>query len=465
MGEMDDARRTSRKGLPPGPSLPPALQALIWVFRPIRFLNDCARRYGDVFTVRFPFHPPYIFISDPAAIREIFAGNPRDLLAGEANQVLKPLVGARSVLMLDGERHRRERKLLMPAFHGDRMRAYGDTMRETADRHIDRWPLGEAFAVQPRFQRLTLDVILRTVFGIAEGGRNAMLREQLIRLLDFSINPALLFTVGRTGEIFMPRLQRVLGAISPLGRFVKIKERIDRALYDEFEERSSKGATGREDVLSMLLEARDERGRAMTYAELRDEMMTLLVAGHETTATALGWILYHVLERDGVRERILDELRSVTGGGPLASDEVSKLEYLDATIKETMRLNPVLPVTVRLLREPSRLGGFELPAGVVATPNVYSTHRRGDLWPDPERFRPERFLEKPAKPFHFLPFGGGNRTCLGMAFTYYEMKIVLAQLLRRTRLRVKPGYRARIVRRGITFAPSGGMPIIVDARN
>jgi cytochrome P450 len=238
---------------------------------------------------------------------------------------------------------------------------------------------------------------------------------------------------------------------------------VDEILFAHIARRREAGCAGRDDVLAMLIEARDETGQPMSDVELRDELITLLVAGHETTATSLAWVFYRILRHPDVLEKLRAELRQVVGPGPVAPQHVAKLEYLDATIKETQRLNPILPLTGRRLQKPMCIGRRDLPAGAVAAPCIYLTHRRLDLWPDPERFDPERFVGKRPSPYEFFPFGGGVRYCLGAAFATYEMKIVLAQVLSRVALRPVPGHTVRVVRRGITFAPSAGMLVVLDA--
>jgi len=445
--------------LPPGPSTPPVVQMAHWVWRPIPFMEDCARRYGDCFTVRFPFfgrpgdRPPVVFVSDPDAVREIFTGDENDLLAGEANASLEPIVGRHSLLLLDGAHHMHERRLMMPPFHGERMQAYGDVMRNVADGVIADWPLERPFPLHPHMQRITLEVILRTVFGLEDGARMTHLRDLLTRLLSLGRNPLAL----------IPWFRVELGGLTPWGRIARLAREVDAVLYDEIRRRRNIGRDGRDDVLSMLVQARDETGRPMTDDELRDEMITLLVAGHETSATTLCWVFTRILERPDVVEQLRAELGRVVGDGPLAPRHVAQLEYLDATIKETLRLNPILPIVGRRLRRPMRIGGRDLPAGTVVAPCIYLTHRRPDAWPDPQRFDPGRFVGVRTSPYAFFPFGGGVRRCLGMAFALYEMKIVVAEVLSRVQLHAAPGYRVRVVRRGITFTPSEGMPVVVDA--
>jgi cytochrome P450 len=439
--------------LPSGPKLPAGIQLLNWIYRPIAFMENCARRYGDCFVVHFPLNPPLVFFSEPEAIKEIFTGDPEKLPAGETRAILKPIVGPQSVLILDGARHMHQRKLMMPPFHGERMQAYGEVMRDITDRAIERWPLKQAFPIQPEMQDITLNVILRTVFGIEEGAALVHLRQLLTRLLSVGANPLTLIP-------WFPRL------LSPFTGRQEMTQRIqetDQVLFAEIARRKSTSTTGRTDVLSLLIDARDEEGRPMSDLELRDQLMTLLIAGHETTATSLSWTFHQLLQHPEVLEKLKQEIHAVAGAGPVEPQHISKLEYLDATIKEAQRLTPIVPIVGRQLHEPMRIGGRDLPAGVVAAPCIYLTHHRPDLWPNPNQFNPDRFLGKRPSPYEFFPFGGGNRYCLGAAFALYEMKIVLAQVLSRVVLRAAPGHTVRVVRRGVTFAPSAGMPVVLES--
>jgi cytochrome P450 family 110 len=453
-------------GLPPGPDTPPLLQGLRWVQWPIPFLEECGRRFGDSFTVRLPGRPPVVMVSHPDAIRDLFTGSGDDLRAGEANSVLEPLLGRHSLLLLDGSDHLRERRIVQPPFHGERMQAYGETMQAVARRAIDAWPTGRPFAIHPEMQGITLDVILRTVFGLDEGAKLEALRAELVELLAMSANPQLLIAAaqardgaaqangnGRGGTRSARRAESV--AARPLA----VRARVDELLFAEIARRRSLPTEGRSDVLSLLLGARDEDGEPLSEQALRDELITLLVAGHETTATSLAWAVHHVLHDGEVRARLDAEL-----GVPLPPQDVARLEYLDAVAKETLRLTPIVPIVGRRLTRRLRVGGIDLPAGVVAAPCIVLAHRRPEAWPEPLRFRPERFLERKPTPYEFLPFGGGVRRCLGAAFALYEMKIVLAEVLTRVVLRTAPGYQVRVVRRAVTLAPSEGMPVIVERR-
>ena len=398
--------------------------------------------------------PPIAFFSDPAAIKQIFNASPEHALAGRANVVLKPILGENSILLLDGARHKRERKLLMPPFHGERMRLYGDIMREIADRSIDTWPIEQPFPIHERMQAITLDIILRTVFGVDEGSLLQKLRSFLIEFLRL---------VGSSPLLLIRWLQINLGPLTSWQRVGKLSREIDTVLYEQIAQRKAAAQNGRTDIMAMLIEARDEDGRPMSDQELRDEMITMLLAGHETTATSLSWVVHRLLQNPAVLEKVRAERQRVIGDGPIQAEHVSELEYLDATIKETARLNPIVPAVVRYLEQPTQIGAYEIPADCVAAPCIYLTHRRPELWPEPETFNPDRFVGKRVDPYTFFPFGGGVRHCLGAAFATYEMKIVLAQILSRVSLRPVPGHTVRVVRRSIMFAPSEGMPVIREA--
>ncbi len=436
--------------LPPGPGL---LQAFGFVRRPLQFLDTCARRFGDWFTVRAPGLPPFVFTSDPEAIRDIFSGDPEQLHAGEANAPLGAFMGPQSVLFLDGAAHLRERRLLLPPFHGERMQAYGRTMQAITDDEIATWPLGQPFPIHRSFQKITFEVILRTVFGFDDGPELTRLRTCLRRLFDLFASPA-----GMLAAI--PALQIDLGGVSPWGRIVRLKREVEHIFYVEFARRRTHGTDGRTDVLSLLLEARDEQGVPLTDAALRDEMLTLLLAGHETTAASMAWVVHRVLGRPDVMTQLTEELVRV-GCEP---QRINDLVYLDAVIKETSRLDPVIPNVGRRLHVPLRIGSRDLPAGPVVAPCIYLAHRRPDLWPDPERFDPERFVGTRISQVAFFPFGGGTRRCIGAAFASYEMKVVLARIFSRVTLDPAPGYRARLVRRSIAFTPSEGLPVVVSER-
>jgi cytochrome P450 len=405
-------------------------------------MEECRDRYGDMFTYRLPHEGTWVMLSDPEAVKQVFTGDPRLLHAGEANIILLPVLGEHSVLLLDEPAHMAQRKLMLPPFHGKRMQAYGELMARLAGEQIDSWPIDRPLQTRPRMQALTLEVILRTVFGVDEGERLTNLRGELRRTLNLLANP-------RRAMVLILLGPRRIRRFPPLRRMM---ERIDRLVFGEIDaRRKADDLADRDDVLSLLLQARHEDGRPMSDRELRDELMTLLVAGHETTATALSWAT-ELLAR---HPDSLEQLESEVDGG--------EDEYLDAVIKETLRLRPVIALVLRKLVEPMEIGGHLLPAGVSVAPSIYLVHRRPDIYPEPERFRPERFLERPAGTYTWIPFGGGVRRCLGGAFAEFEMKVVLRELVRRRKLH-PVGEPEHSVRSTITNVPNRGAEVLAAPR-
>jgi cytochrome P450 family 135 len=426
--------------LPPGPRLPRALQTLRWGARPMRFMLDCRERYGDMFTVRIAQEETWVMLSDPEHVKQVFTGDPAVFHAGEANTILLPLVGDHSVLLLDDEAHMQQRKLLLPPFHGKRMARYGELMRDVAVAEIESWPKGQPFQLQPRMQALTLEVIIQAVLGVRDGERLEQLRTTLRGLLTDVMDPVAAALLALLGPRRFRRLPMVRRTLAPT----------DELLYEEIaRRRADPGLAEREDILSLLLQARHEDGQPMTDVELRDEMVTLLVAGHETTATALSWAAERLTRHPDKLARLRDEV--------LAGEDA----YLDAVVKETLRLRPVLPIVVRRLTEPVEIGGHLLPEGTRVAPCIYLVHRREDVYPEPHAFRPERFLEQAAGTYTWIPFGGGVRRCLGASFALFEMKQVLSALVERVRIEAAQPESERVRRRMITLAPSRGGEVVV----
>jgi cytochrome P450 family 135 len=432
------ASATGTISFPPGPPLPRWLQTLGFIFQSARFIDACRRRYGDVVTFRTVFDSRFVMVFDPELVKQLFRGSPERLRAGEANAVLGPVVGARSVLLLDGAEHIRQRRLLLPPFHGERMRAYEEVMREAADRAVDSWPVGPPFPLLPSMQSLTLEVILRAVFGVDEGPR----QEELKRRIRAMIDP-----VGnRRGVLLLALSGGRLGS-GANETFEQRRREVDELIYDEIARRRAEpDLAEREDVFSMLLLARDENGEPMSDGELRDELVTLLVAGHETTATALAWAFELLGRHPRVLRRLRDELER--------GDE----EYLEAVVKEALRLRPVIAGVGRVVREePFALGGYVIPPGTEINPSIAAIHRRADRYPDPRDFRPERFLGEDAPDtYTWVPFGGGTRRCLGASFASFEMEVVIRRVLERTDLRPAARRPEQAVRRGVTFSPKRG---------
>ncbi len=430
--------------LPDGPHHPRIVQAWLWLKRPLWFLDHCSRVYGDVFTMRLPFGMNLVHVTDPGLVRAVFGGNSDVLRAGEANAtILEPLMGRHSVLVLDGPEHLRQRKLILPAFHGDRMRAWEATIRDITRAETARWPVGKPFALRPRMQSITLDVIVRVVFGVGGTARADDLRRRIVTVIRIGRNPFLL----------MATRGRLSGPYAPWTRFIRARDALSAALLAEISERRrAPDLEQRSDVLSQLLLARDDEGHAMTDDEVRDELVTLLFAGHETTATSLAWAFDLLLHHPSVLSRLQAELDR--GGS----------DYLDATIMETLRVRPVVALVDRHVREATRIGGHTIPAGAVVCPNIYLTQRRADLYEEPAAFRPERFLGQAAPGSGWFPFGGGIRRCLGASFATFEMQIVLPEVLRAVTLRPAARRLARIRRESVTFVPHDGARCVVTAR-
>jgi cytochrome P450 len=432
--------------LPPGPRAPSVVQLGHFTWRPLAWFDECARRYGDPFTVRLPGLGDFVFVAAPELIRQIFTGDDEVLHAGKANAILAPLVGNHSVLLLDGASHLRQRRLLSPPMRGDRMQAYAGLIAEIAAAEIARMPRDRAFALHEHMQSITLDVILRAVFGLDEGARMREVRQLVLEVLEPP--PALL--------AFLP-VRYLDFPLSPFRTFLRRRAAVDRALREVIRARRAAPREGN-DILTLLLGARDEQGEPLSDDELVDELVTMLVAGHETTATAISWTFACLLEHPEVEQRLRDEL-----GGATEPAQVVANEYLDAVVKETLRLRPIVPDVVRQLQRPMRFAGYDLPAGVHLAPNIHLAHRRAETYPEPHRFRPERFLGVKPDPYAWLPFGGGIRRCLGMAFALYEMKIVIAAVLARMRLELAEPGTVRVIRRTVTLAPEAGTRVRIVA--
>jgi cytochrome P450 len=421
--------------LPPGPALPAVLQTLAWITRPGPFMERARRRYGDPFTVRLEGVGNFVFVSDPAALKQIFTADPEKLRSGKANAALEPVLGSRSLLLLDGREHLRQRKLMLPPFHGERLRRYEQLMAEIAAEEVDRWPTGEPIPLQPRMQAITLEIILRVVFGYDRGAELTELRDRVVRLLETSASPMALF----------PPMRRRLGPWSPWTRFLRAREKLDEALFAEIaRRRGDERLADRDDIFSMLVQARDEDGEPLTDRELRDELVTLLIAGHETTATALAWAFERLMRLPGSLDRLADE------------------EYAEAAVTETLRLRPPLPVVARWLEEPYEVLGHELPAGTRVAPCIWLAHRRADVYPDPYAFRPERFIGAAPDTYAWLPFGGGVRRCIGASFATLEMRVVLQTVAERVRLEAPSAEHEHVSRRAIILAPARGGRALVS---
>jgi cytochrome P450 len=440
-------RRSQRAQLPPGPSMPTAVQMLATWTRPAASLERL-RHYGKRITVRLPFQPPFVMLWDPAEIKQVFTAPPEVLHPGEGASILAPLVGHNSVILLDEQAHLEQRRLLLPAFHGERMLRLTGLMNELAEREVASWPCGEPVALHPRLQRVTLEIILRVVFGLEEGPALERLRELLTDLLVYTESPLSV----------LPPLQRLLRWTPIQRRFEALVRDTDTLIFSLIEERRAEMAAGdapaRDDVLAMLLAARHEDESPMSEQELRDELMTALVAGHETTASQLGWALERLAREPAVRARLVAE---IDGG--------ESEEYLSATITEILRLRPVLPnAEPRLTKQEVEIGGVRYPPGVVLLASAFLVHRDPELYPEPHAFRPERFLGVTPGTYTWIPFGGGRRRCLGASFAIQEMKAVLRATLARYDLSAASAAPESTRRRSITFSPSGQTTVVLMPR-
>src|SRR3954466_8928912 len=425
--------------LPPGPRLPKLAQTLGFIFAGRRFLDACRRRYGDVVTMSTAFDSKFVMVFDPDLLKKVFQASPDHLRAGEANALLGQVLGQKSVLVLDGAEHLRQRKLMLPPFHGKRLKAYEQTMLDAPDRAIEDWPVAEPFTLMPSMQSLTLDVIMHAVWGVEEGPR----AEELKRRVRAVIEPL----SRRFGIVVLALSGGRFGDRKAVQRFEQRRAELDKMIYEEIAaRREATDLDEREDVFSMLLQARDEDGRPMTDKELRDELVTLLVAAHETTATGLAWAFELLLRTP----RVLDKLKATLAEG----DDT----YVDAVVKEALRLRPVIPGVGRVVRGgPFELGGYTVPEGVEINPSIGVIHRRADRYPGPGEFRPERFLGDDAPDtYTWVPFGGGKRRCLGASFALLEMKLVIKRVLARTELRAASDKPEQVLRRGITLVPRDG---------
>jgi cytochrome P450 len=428
--------------LPPGPRLPAALQTIAWWNRTVPFLERCRDRYGKRFTMRLLQTPPFVHHSDPEHIKEIFTAPPEVLHPGEGARILEPVVGANSLILLDERAHLSQRKLMLPAFHGEKMQRLSGLMREVTAREVESWPKGEPIELHPRLQALTLEIILRAVFGLDAGERLEQLRDRLTRILAFGVRPASMLPMFQRGKTWQT--------------FVRHRDEADALIYRTIEERrASDGEDAGDDVLAMLLAARHEDGSPMSPLELRDELMTLLVAGHETTASELAWAFERLTRTPEVLGRLTEEVDDGGGGA-----------YLTATVHETLRRRPVLPnAAPRLVMEPVEIGGWRYEPGVCLLADSYLVQHDPDIYPDPYAFRPERFLDEQPGTYTWIPFGGGRRRCLGASFAMLEMKIVLREVLALNELAPVTQEAGGALRRSITLSPKAGSRAVLRTRS
>lgn len=422
--------------LPPGPRLPAGVQALLMLKCGPRFIGAC-RRYGSTFTVRVAGMGTAVYVTDPADIKTVFAGDPRIFHAGEANSMLKGLLGETSVLVVDDDLHRNRRRLMMPPFARDAVAAQASVMAQVAAENIDGWPVGETFPAAPKMAEITLEIILRTVIGASDPARLAALREVMPRVL--SVGPWETVALANEALLGWRPWHAMRDAIAEA----------DRLLYAEIaDRRDDPDLAQRTDALSMLVRAAD-----MTDKELRDQLMTLLVAGHDTTATGLAWALERLTRHPSLLARAARAARD--------GDD----DYLDAVAKETLRIRPVVFDVGRVLKEPVEIGGHRLPAGVMVIPGMVLVHADSQVYPHADRFDPDRMIGATLSPSSYLPFGGGNRRCLGATFAMVEFRVVLREILRRVELQTTSARGERRRLKHVIFVPHRGARIRVTAKH
>ncbi|WP_392534533.1 cytochrome P450 [Nostoc sp. C117] len=445
---------TTTYNLPDGPEMPRWLRIIKFIAQPIEYIDDFAKIYGDTFTIKSNRGDNHIvYFSQPEALEQIFTADSSYFEVGRGNIGLRFLLGDRSFMLSDGHRHQRQRQLLAPPFHGERMRAYGEEIRKITTEVSNEWQIGKPFKIRESMQEITLRVILRVVFGLNDGQLFEELRRSLSDLLDFITSPIM------SSAFFFRFMQKDFGAWSPWGWILQQQQKIDGLIYALLRERRAELDQNRQDILSLMMAARDDNGEGMSDEELHDELMTLLVAGHETTASALTWAFYWIDYLPEVREKLQKELNTIGVNADLSI--IAKLPYLTAVCQETLRIYPIaMNAFWRVVKIPITIMGYELREGTAIIPSIYLAHHREEVYPQSKQFKPERFLERQYSPYEYLPFGGGNRRCIGMAFAQYEMKIVLATVLSEFQVSLVNKRPVRPVRRGLTIAAPAGMRMI-----
>jgi cytochrome P450 len=431
--------------LPAGPSIPTTLQAAIWALRPLEFMDRCEARYGEIFTLRIRRGRPWVLLTNPAYVKQVFtrASELMGAGAGEANPLLEPLLGPRSVMLLDEPQHMGDRKRLLPSFHGGRMKDYGAMMSEIAREKVETWPTGEPFELWPRMQTISMEVVMRSVFDGIDPQRGELLRERIAELTSWINQPRRLALLAAFGS----------RSITANSGFRKAMGKVEAVVLDEVRLRRARGIpSDQEDIFSMLERGHAEDGKPASEEKMRDELVTMLSDG--PTATSLAWVFERLLRYPKKLARLREEVLRDEGD-----------EYLDAVVKETLRLCPAVPLVMRRLIEPMELGGYILPAGTIVAPCIYLMHRRADIYPDPLEFQPERFLGgADAGAYTWIPFGGGVRRCVAASFAQLEIKRVIEVVLRELDLRPALAESEGAARSSVSFAPGGGARVIASRR-
>lgn len=436
---------------------PKFLQQIETIFYPLEFLDRCAKEYGDIFLTNSFGNIETLVVSHPQDLQELFNPTNKILDApGAANEMFKPQLGENSLIIQDGERHQKQRKLIMPPFHGEQMVNYGQQICAITQQMIQCLKPGETFIARHLSEEITMAIILKIVFGIEEKFRYEKLKDLITSWQDLTSSPL------SASVLLLPFLQKDLGAWSPWGKFQRLRQQIDEKLMTEIADHRQQTQSSSSDVLSLLIEAKYENGEVMSNVELKDNLLTLLVAGHETTATAIAWALYWIHQQPEIYEKLLSELQSLNTPDPI---KIAQLPYLTAVCQETLRIYPVVLFTFpRVTLRAVNLRGYDVAAGTYVTPCIYLTHHREDLYPQPDKFLPERFINRKYSPYEFWPFGGGSRQCLGQVFALFEMKLILATILLNSQLKLEEKAPVPPGRRGFLMGPKGGvkMSLVAD---
>ncbi len=428
-----------------------------WGRRPTDLLDAYTQRYGDIFTIQLPGEKPITIISHPKALEDILTAPWGTFAAGVGNEMFRPVMGDNSLMLLDGKPHQRQRKLLVPPYHGERMRLYGSLICELTEQMMKSWKIGSSVEISTSMREVSLNALLNVVFGLTKSDRSEKLRQKLLLLVGVGTSAYFTF------PLFFPALQKDWGSWSPWGRFLRLQKEVDELLYAEIAERRQHSQSERTDILSLLLAARDEEGQPMSDRELRDELITLLLVGYDTASTALMWAFYWIHKVPEVRQNLLAEIDTISDFSNVKA--IAQLPYLTATCQETLRITPAIILAfMRVAQAPFQTMGYEFPVGSRIYPNIYSTHRHEEIYPNPQQFQPERFLNRQFSAYEYLPFGGGNRMCVGNAFAMYLMKLVIFTILSRYQLNLTDTRPVNFIRRGPGIEPSRSINLVVTAR-
>lgn len=431
-------------------------QLMQWSRKPADLLDELTDRYGDMYTVQLPGDRPVTLVSHPKGIEDIMNAPLGTFSSAQGNEMFRPVMGDYSLLLLDGKAHQRQRKLLAPPYHGERMRLYGDRICELTDQMMQTWQMGDTVNAETCMKNVTLNALLEIVFGLKEGGESERLRQKLLVLIRVATSPLVAL------HLFFPPLQKDWGW-TPWGRFMNLRREFDQMLYDEIARRREYPEPDRTDILNLLMAARDEAGEPLSDRELRDQLVTLLMGGFDTTSTSLVWTLYWIHQTPGVLDKLLAEFDAIEDETDMRT--ISRLPYLSATCQEALRISPSILVSfIRVAQEPVQVMGQEFPAGWRFWADMYSVQQRPDLYPTPQQFKPERFLERKFSPYEYLPFGGGNRVCIGSAFATYLMNLVIFKVLSSYDLELTDPRPVEAIRRGPGLEPSRPVELTLKAR-